>query len=257
MVKHSLRGFGDLRGKILRSPRAMRPALEKPVRDESRLFVIAAVKITPPASAGVTGKKAQLQGEGAVERDIRSLYSSAPAAYSIIAKKDPAMAGAFYKAMLQGKFEEAKRILAASGSTWRNVPVGTFDPGLHKSERDRRGRVRSRLVPGRIVTDFKKLDRYIKKKKKNVGLLAAGFNGAAIVLSASLPAWVKRHGIQAKGIQVIETGTDYTIVIQNTAPWARAQEMQRRMSYVHRYRQEALQRKLAAVLRAEAKRLLG
>lgn len=257
MIKHRLSGFGNLRSRILRAPAALRTTLKKPVRDEARLFVVAAVKITPPASAGVTGKKAQLQGEGAVERDLRSLYSSAPAAYQIIAKKDPAMAAAFYKAMLQGNFPEAQRILAASGTRWRNVPVGTFDPGLHRAERDRRGRVRHRLVPGRIVTDFRKLDRHIKKKKKNVGLLAAGFNSAAIVLSASLPAWVKRHGVLAKGIQILDTGIGFSIVIQNTAPWARAQEMQQRMNYVHRYRKEALQRKLAVMLRLEAKRLLG
>lgn len=273
MITHKTRGFGTLRSRILAAPRDMRKELESPVRDEARLFVNAAIKITPPASAGVTGTAAKRQGEATLESDIRRVYLSPGLIFGIIKSKNPDAAKAFWAAVKgnptsrtkSGKLRYSKkgvdlvaaqRIMGQFAAEFRNVRIAPFDAGaLHKKLRNpRTGRVKKRDY-GIVLSKTTGLEGYIRKEKGKVGKLGGGFNEAAQELGAKVPEWMRRHGIHGDSIQVITSRNDFAIIIRNAAPYAQSAGMQYRMTYVHKYRQNALRRKLTAILNKQSKRI--
>lgn len=253
IVRGKITGLNALQAQLRRAPVQMRPALEAPVRTEARLFVQGVIKITPPASAGVTGTKAKKQGEAKVRRDIRRVYGSASDLYGLIARRDERIAKAFYALIQSG--QTAKASALARRITGHELQP--FDDGAaHRSRRGNRGTVRGK-TPTLFTADDDAVQEYIELRQSHVGILPGGFNPAGAELGARLPAWVRRHGMHPGGIVVIDRGPNFAIRISNTAPYAQAQDMQRRMSYAQRYRQNALQRKLKAVLKAEEGRILA
>jgi hypothetical protein len=93
------------------------------------------------------------------------------------------------------------------------------DPaGIHTKFRDpATGRVRVALKKKIRVTN---LASYIQKELAKVGILASGWNAAAMQLGAKVPDWVARHGKGRGSIKLTFTLTECRIVIANGVKFA-------------------------------------
>lgn len=242
--------------KVQRIPGLLEREMTPLLYQQARLFVKEVVVWTPPASKGTVGGKAKKQGEAAVARDIYSIYGTLKDAYESIKEIDPAAASAFWFLHLEGNHQAAGDILRMFGSrSLRNTTsFAAFDGGvIHRRFRNKRGTVsRSRVVM--IVTDQRALAAYVKEMQGRVGLLANGWNSAAVKLGVRLPAWITRHGTGNGGIAVDVGGGRMAILISNKVRYGVALDMQRRANYVLRYRQAALKRRLPYILRAALKK---
>jgi hypothetical protein len=193
------------------------------LKKEARLMAVSLAFQTQPFG---DSNAAKLIGEKAVTRDLAAVYADAPRTFAVIRQKDENAAKGFYKAMLQGDWKEARRILAASGSRWRNVEIEPFDAAIHRHSRDRRGRVK-RHTPGQIVTNFKKADAYKKQKIRMVGFAKAGWASAASGLSGNtrgIPGFVTRHKNKAPGRAIDNTNKliDPHVELQNNVRYIRS-----------------------------------
>lgn len=247
--------IAPLLAKLKAIPGAMESVIVPLVKQEARLFVRDVVKITPPASAGVSGIKAKKQGESAVARDIARIYGTASKAYVDMALRDKRVAGAFWKAIQAGDLVRAKEIMQkVGGPRYRGTQsIATFDGGVMHERFRKQGRVnRDRVVM--LVTDAKALRAYVKKMKGQVGLLASGWVRAARKLGQSLPAWVTRHGDRRGACVVIQSGDKVAIIISNKVKYGVAMDMQRRADYVLGYRRRALATRMPYVIRAALRR---
>ena len=91
--------------------------------------------------------------------------------------------------------------------------------GIHVRFRDSQtGRVNKR----NLKTKYRvaNLAAYIKKELEKVGILASGWNAAAIQLGAKIPDWIARHGKGRGGIKITFTLTECRIVISNGVKFA-------------------------------------
>lgn len=225
------------------------------VDQQAKLFIAdkktGMIGLLPPNSEGVHGGEAKKQGERAVARDINRVYASAGEMYLAIHGINPAAAAGFYSAIKNGDDVEANRIIQSVGGRWRNVRVGSFDESLHEKYR-RKGKV-NRQVPAQVLANVKQLEAYIKKKIKNVGLMASGWNDAAKKIGARIPAWVKRHGGKNSSAQVKITKVGKEIRMQSRTGIDSAR-IADRARYAIKYRINAMKRRLPYLIRAAAKK---
>lgn len=241
----------------------VQPLLRKPMKEliqqQAKLFIDAPkdgiLANTPPSSSKARGNDAKKAGEVTLVRDILKVYVTAPEVYKAVAEQNPTAAKAIYSALLRGDYQEAERILRSSGTRFRNVSIGSFDPKLHKASRNKRGRV-SRHVPAQIVTNFKKLDSYIRQKKKNVGMLASGWNAPAFKLRARVPTWVKRHKSVFSSVSEKEDERGYTIIMMPNVGFDK-DKTQDRARRALQYRINALNRRLPYIIKAAAKKAMS
>lgn len=238
--------------KIRKVPEGMRKPLTNLVEGQGRLWLNDVIKYTPPANADASGNAAKKQGEAAVARDINQVYGGAPQAYLEIKKKDPAMARAFYKAMLQSDFATAQDILRRSGSKWRNVPVQAFDESLHQKFRRAGGKV-NRQVPAQITTNWRKIKPYISKRQKKVGYLGSGYAASASGLKSRIPAWMKRHGSGGGSFRRISSKRNYRVKVTNSVKYANYKGAQDRQDRFARGAKANIRKKLKAALRKTLK----
>jgi hypothetical protein len=248
--------IAPLMAKLKAIPGAMEEVIVPLVKQEARLFVRDVVKVTPPASAGVSGMRAKKQGESAVAGDISKIYGTASRAYVELALRDKKVADAFWKAMQAGDLVKAKALLQKEGgSRYRGLhSIAPFDGGtMHKRFRNSQGRI-SRWRVVMLVTNESELRKYIKQEQGGVGILASGWARAARKLGQSLPAWVTRHGDRRGACVVIQSGDKVAIIISNKVRYGIAQDMQRRADYVLGYRRRALAARMPYVIRAALKK---
>ncbi len=263
MAKRSEVDIRPLIEKLKKVPGAFQKEFTGLVNQEAKLFLSGGrgtpgiIEVTPPANAGHTGLKAKKQGEAAVQRDIYRIYATPRQAYDALAAVDKDSADTFWALYRGGDF-------AAAGDVLRNVGGRTFvaarsfakfDGGvMHKRFRSKNGRItRQRVMM--VVTDSAELKAYIKKMQGRVGLLASGWQSAAAKLGVRLPAWITRHGSGNGDIAIEISGTDkFVIVMKNQVKYGAANDLQRRVDAVMRYRKAALARRLPYVLRAALKR---
>jgi hypothetical protein len=88
-----------------------------------------------------------------------------------------------------------------------------------------------------------------------VGFLASGWNAMAERLGVSVPAWVKRHGLKAGVVKVIETDTRFCIEgVNETSYVGNVKDYLRRIDKVAGYQASKLDRQCLAILKKAAKR---
>lgn len=248
---------------LMRKLKRVQPLTGKPLKElidqQAKLFIDSpkdgVLANTPPSGASGRGNEAKKIGESAVDRDIKKVYWDAPRIFEILKQENLNAAKGFYIRMLQGDYVEAQRIITSAGGRLRNVKIGQFNPSLHKQSRNRRGRV-SRHVPAQIVTDFKKLDAFVKRKKKNVGILASGWNKAGGRLRARIPSWVKRHGDKFSNVEFKETETSYTVIMMPSVGFD-ANGTVKRAEAALKYRMAAIERRLPYLIKAAAKKAMA
>ena len=228
---------------LRRVPQETERIMQKAVQVDAKGFVRDIVNITPP-SMGRADKASQKRGEMAIVRDLLGIRGEGQrrnnAVFIVIS--DEVLAKATPK-------ENYVRLFATKDGSIFGVETDLYHPNAstaemhiwHLSNRDR-GKITSsgsatrddgRLkIFQRMVVSVTAFDRYKKFIFKEVGMLAGGFNDAAIKLGVSLPSWIKRHGT-SRGVCQIKTGPNsFSIEIRNSVKYASANDLKRRMVYV-------------------------
>lgn len=213
------------------------------------------VQVTPPASKGVVGKKAELQGRGAINRDVNLIYATAAAAFESIKQHDAELAALFWMHIQEGDFDRAESVLqfASDGKLRSARVVASATAAIHANLK----RGKRRIAPGQrfvqVVKSAKSIEQIKRGLYARVGLLAAGFNPAAQRLGISLPRWIARHGNSFGRVTVTANPSMFYITIANSARHASANDMARRMRYVADYRLRAIERQMPFLVRKIAR----
>lgn len=122
---------------------------------------------------------------------------------------------------------------------------------VHARMRRRNGRVDRRYnpVPARNVAAYR------RQVLANVGILASGWNAAAVALGLNLPAWITRHGTKYGSIKVQFSWVRLVITISNMVRFAGAvRGMERRLQSALDRRARALRKQVAHYLKRDARR---
>jgi hypothetical protein len=240
------RGRVEIQGLLRKSRRArkvLRKVMKQVVPEEARGFVRTIVHDTPPANKRVKGKKAQKAGERTIDRDLGAVFVGKKL------KRKRAITHLFGN----------KAPRTGSQPPWY-VRTKEMHPDVEKIYEVRRARG---LEKGRKMTRGRrqawyvsetKLNRLRKKLKRRVGLLAGGWNAAAVKVGAKLPAWVKRHGTQGGAVRVKLRTYSYVVTMRNRVRYGRRLGLQKRADRAQRKQAGKLQRRLPYVLRAEMRK---
>lgn len=224
LIIHSDR-FTAALARLISTSRRSAPEI---MRQQARIVFTQAAAITPPASAGVTGRAAEKQGRNAIAGDISSLYGTPAQAYDAIADESPAAASAFWLLHRSGDDEAAGKIVYGElGSSFSPFDGGT----LHKRVLTRRGRVNRRKKHVFYVRDPDALESYIADEQDHVWWLASGWAEALRGLGARLPYGVGK--LPAPGaLRVSTEGNIITITARNEVSWAsNVRDLQRRVQW--------------------------
>lgn len=227
--------------------RQLTPVLEK----ESRLFVKEIIKWMPPASQGVTGKKAHEQGKAAVARDIKRVFALNGYAYGTI--RSAAARSAYWMLTKKRKFEDAQRILREQSYNVRlqHAEIAARpDESLHAGVRNARGRVKPSQPVRQVIVNEGTLNAYIRRRQRNVGILAAGWNAAARRFGYKPPAWIAKHGTTDGSAMPVKGADKFYFELRNAVGYGAAHAIQDKVNRVLRYRKRAIQAAAAGALRA-------
>lgn len=236
----------------------LNPWLDKQVRSliSSSGKVPGLVQVTPPHMAGIRGIAAKKIGENAVNRDVWKVYATPGKVYEMLAKIDKGIAARFWALHKQSPREALGWLQNSAPLSIRQMAMG-FDGGTaHEKNRRKNGRVTLRTPKVIVMKGLAQVRKYIRKKQRNVGLLASSIPAAAgnrFGKLSGVPGWVSRHKSRygyvkdrkKRGRRLV------TIGLSNSA----IQDMQRRFNYVLRYRIDAMKREIPYVARALEKKL--
>lgn len=180
------------------------------IRSQSVLFLQLVIRLTPP--------KRKRQGERAVELGLNM-------AVTRLSPKD--FTNPSIRAAIQNHRHEALTRIAENskgewGKGWRAVP---FEEKLHSDARGTDGRVRRKR---KVMTpDQHKWGKYLKRKKKNVGTLKAGWLAAFQLIDPSLPrvpGWVSSQRRFGSGQDQSRRPDQPFVEIENRAMGVRRQQ---------------------------------
>lgn len=162
----------------------------------------------------------------AIAADVAKVFATPGEAYRGLKEAaDEKVARAFIGAMLSGRRERAKKILADSGGAWSGVQIGPPQESEHEAARTgARRRVVSKM-PRRIVTD-KQRDAYLKRRWRRIGAAAAGWAWVARDLKVSrrrIPIWKNTGRHKQKGGEAKRVWNPLSkgVVLHNKLDWVR------------------------------------
>ena len=178
--------------------------------DQSRLFIQKAIRLTPPGQGRESPSAARKMGEESVKDDLHRIFRPKDPSYleyleriagtdkvisNVLRRKDGTPYLIDFDVILFGRdslvpFHEAHR----SKTTGR----------VFKSNRDVTTGRRS-IDQGRGDIAFVPEDNYAWFERRaiaRVGVLASGWNKAALLLNAKVPPWIARHGLGRGDISI-------------------------------------------------------
>lgn len=209
------------------------------MKQQARLLFVEVAKVTPPAGgkkgSTLQGRAAEQAGKLAIVRDLHQIYGMPGRAFSDIAAKDQAAAGAFWSAFKNNRIDDAGKILRANlGKSF--VP---FDGG--KAARAMRGKKRKKEALF-YISDPAALHAHVESAQEHVWYLASGWSQALTALGAKLPYGVGKHG--APGLlKVIATDQRIEITMTNDVRYGRLiSGMQSQIKFAMKVRTGALDR---------------
>ena len=172
--------------------------------------------------ATVTRPKGKAQSDKAISESkisakVRETYPHPGYIVNILNKIDDGLGKRFGSLLKRKKYAEAKKITDQHLPAMR-LDVGVFDFGqLHKSMRWKK-RVTHRLV----VSDYSKVQAYIRQVIKFVGFAKGSFATAAKQLGGvrGIPQFASRHKSPGTG-RVIENGDKLTVEMTNNVRYIR------------------------------------
>jgi len=216
-------------GWIAKTAVATRKTVGEVLREQSGLLARDTISLTPPFAGSPDLKSAfasdRKVGRAAVARDIRQVYASTATLYSYAASsgaEDPeAAAKAAVKFAKKGDTTSLHALLKRLNVTHFTEAATAApepDPAIHKSARDRRGRVRW-VKPRQIVTSSAALNRYIKTKSDLVGRHKKGWSPQDTRFQPKgLPLWVSSQATRAGLLNKTDSKADPFFRLSNTEP---------------------------------------
>lgn len=197
----------------------------------------------------ITAPKTQAQGRKAVARDIsRAMWAIDPAKiHNAILRQ----------AVEDGEFDVVMAFLnnlrkVGRGGLLSRYRLEHFNPSLHQSVRDRRGRVRRSR--GIIVLERSKHSRYVKEIQGHVGATKYAWGVGAQRMGATIPGWILKHHA---GLGVLEDNLanreDPSVAMTNKGPGIGGLETSMIQRAVHK-REVAMNRDVDQVLAGRVSR---
>ncbi len=222
--------------------------LHEALYEEWPLLIRKVMDFTPPfKTQGATGVSDLSVGRQAVNRDIRkTMRPFNPAAKTkvfekILDERNIALFNIIASRVKSGPMANARAVL--------------FNPVVHTSQRNARGRVGKGSGNVVIGSDAGALKDYIKHVQDNVGIGKAGWWPALALVGGEAPGYVTKHGMGfGSYIDDHANPDDPSITAINRTPWAvRRDEGERILNAAYASRSVALLLKLRAKLRQAAK----
>ena len=171
------------------------------LRQQAKIVFTNVAKYTPPASANVTGRAAEKQGQAKVAADIRSLYGTPADAYSALAGVAPAQASAFWLLHSHGQDDRAAEIVR--GTLKKSfVP---FDGGaLHqRTGGGVKRRRREKREHAFYIRNPHSMEVYIQQEQSHVWWLASGWAPALSALGIALPYGVSKFSAAPGNLKTV------------------------------------------------------
>ena len=162
------------------------------IANEARLWCIDGMKSIPPVGID---KKAELQGKGAVARDVAKAFPN----YVARSNSSEAMLRAYGASEMSGDISHFNRMAERLGNSSR---AARFDPSVHRKSRSEAGRVRRINTRQYIVTQQDRAQReaHIKKKWAHVGMMKGALAWAAEKAGQAsrmkgqrIPRWIEKQ----------------------------------------------------------------
>ena len=209
------------------------------VKQEFGLMLTEVAKYTPPASQGVTGKKAEAQGKAALAADIYATYGTPGDAYDAVSKSSPVAASAFWFLSEAGQRGDAAEIVRAN----TGKSLSGFDGGT-AHRRQRIGvRRRRKADPLYFVDNPEALEAYVREQQEEVWTLASGWAPALRALGRRLPYGVGQQSSPGS-LRVTLNDAKIEITAIDGLPWAsRVANIEGRILWAMNRRTAALDRR--------------
>lgn len=200
------------------------------LKTQSRLLIKKVIEFTPPQ--GDDNSTPMSQGKQAVARDIRR-------AVMPLRTKD------FRKSkrirdMIQKRNYAGLTAAFANGDfgPYSHLQVVPFTSQVHQSQRDRRGRVRSKT---RFATpDSPELQAYIKRKQGNVGNAKGGWVRSYTQLGGTASKWFARHAPAGEFVDKLNDERDTYFKAINKSEWAKGGDEDRIVPNAMQSREEQI-----------------
>ncbi len=242
---------------IKRTGPLLRKNAEEMLAQVAKGFTKDIVAITPPGSAGVTGSAAKKQGEAAVSRDYGRAFRVIDekfTQYMFPLTGQPAERESKWVAQVMSYVGSGR--VGALGKLFADLGVKrTLNPHITKSLADsmrsaNTGKMRASdlyaTFPGGSAEA-------LKKAKKNVGALAAGWLPAAVKYGVKLPAWVKGHDTPGSAKELSAPGK-FQITLENASRYVgNVGDYNRRVESAMAYQTSKLERQADFMLKKAAR----
>lgn len=197
----------ELNASIQKLALAAGSTVKEVLPSQMRLFAADLAFNTRPIGKTSAGQK---EGHAKVESRIRTVYPSVGMMAEMCGKREERLKTTFIALVKRRKFPQAAKLLNDLFSG--NYQVGQFDGGqLHKKQQFTR-RVNDILV----VTNYPKVNAYVREKKSLVGFAKGGFATAARQLGGvrGIPGFATRQKAPGTG-SVTGTGNKLTVTMTN------------------------------------------
>lgn len=194
--------------------RETRKTVRQVMPAQMRLLATDFAAVTRPKGKSQADKEA---GESKITAKVREVYPHPGYIVNMLNKVDPGLGVRFGSLLKRKKYAEAKQITDKQLPGLR-LDVGLFDFGqLHKSMRFKK-RVTHRLV----VSDYSKVQAYIRQKIKFVGFAKGGFATASRQLGGTrgIPQFATRHKASGTG-RIVESGDALSVEMINGVSYLR------------------------------------
>ena len=182
---------------------------KKPVQDilrqQARLFAVSAANYTERATPKGSGAAVKKKITKDIDDSVRRIYKPAKWAIGLIAKEMGMKAAKRFEGYIRRRDSGRAQTLINTANIskyykGREVKVITWDGGsAHTRYIKKRGR-----APVHLVLESPQINRFITRKKKNIGEAKSGWAKAAQMLGGSnptrgIPAWAKKSHHRTRG----------------------------------------------------------
>lgn len=242
---------------IRQFPSTSNVTMEGFLKDQTRLLISSSgavpglVQVSPPFGNGAKGSQAKKQGEAAVAGDIYSVYATPGHVHELIRRHGGARLAAAWWKVWKTNPASARQWLAQNAPGFvKSLPVGWDDGTVHRAARGNDGRVRAGRPRMIVLNELGRLKRYVAKRKRNVGLVAASIPAAAggrFGQLKGIPAWIARHESTWGFVREERKPNGKIITLGISKRGIRG--LQRRFTSVLTYRMKALERQLPYLTR--------